>query len=190
MIINRQAPEKYPIIDHDIVPDRAVEEACEASIIGAAFHRGPGKRSGYRLTGWLLASVVTDILIIIACTSLFLLGASLVFKLNPDAELNQFIKSFLNQSAMKQTALYLYGYISFIYFIFFRVFLSATVGEWSCGIRIGQPSERVKPSYAFKVVARVLLITVTGVFVLPLLSLLSKRDLAGRLTKASLYTLK
>ena len=32
-------------------------------------------------------------------------------------ELNQFLKSFLSQKAMKQTAFFLYGYISFIYFI-------------------------------------------------------------------------
>jgi RDD family len=190
MIIDRQTPKKYTIIENEIQPDRAADNSQEALIIGAAFHRGPGKRSGYRLTGWLLTSVLTDILIIVACTCMFILGASLIFKMSSDAELNQFIKSFLNQNTMKQTALYLYGYISFIYFIFFRVFLSATIGEWSCGIRIGQPSERMKPSYALKVVARVLLITVTGFFVLPLLSLIFKRDLAGQLTKASLYTLK
>lgn len=189
MIIDRQRPENYTIIENDPVSDRVVNHDSDA-VIGAAFHRGPNKRSGYRLTGWLLASVMTDILIIVASTCLFLLAASLLFKLSNDSELNQFIKSFMNQKTMKQTALYMYGYISFIYFIFFRVFLGATIGEWSCGIRIGQPSERMKPSYAFKVISRVLLITCTGIFVLPLLSLISKKDLAGQITKASLYTLK
>jgi hypothetical protein len=185
MIIDKQTPEK-PFL---IVPDKVPEPVYD-SVISSAFHRAPNRRRGYQLTGWLLASVVTDILIIVASTCLFLLGASLLFKFSHDVELNQFMKSFLNQKAMKQTALYLYGYISFIYFIFFRVFLGATIGEWSCGIRIGQPSERMKPSYAFKVISRVLLITCTGIFVLPLLSLLFRKDLAGRLTKASLYTLK
>ncbi len=185
MIIDKHAPEKPIIIERH----KSIEPSYD-SIISAAFHRGPDRRHGYRLTGWLLASVVTDILIIVASTCLFLLGAYLLFRLSNDVELNQFIKSFLNQKAMKQTALYLYGYISFIYFIFFRVFLGATIGEWSCGIRIGQPSERMKPNYAFKVISRVLLITCTGIFVLPLLSLLFRKDLAGRLTKASLYTLK
>lgn len=185
MIIDKHSPEK-PIIIESSLGQSQIHDA----IIGAAFHRGPNKRSGYRLTGWLLASVLTDILIIVASTCLFLLAASLLFKLSHDSDLNQFIKSFMSQKAMKQTALYMYGYISFIYFIFFRVFLGATIGEWSCGIRIGQPSERMKPSYAFKVISRVLLITCTGIFVLPLLSLISKRDLAGQITKASLYTLK
>ena len=177
---DQNRPEKFTILQEGIVD----------SVVSAAFHRGPTRRSGYRLTGWLLASVMTDVLIIIASTCLFLLGATLIFKLSHDPGLNQFIKSFVSQKAMKETALYLYGYISVIYFIFFRVFLGATIGEWSCGIRIGQPSERMKPSYAFKVILRVLLITCTGIFVLPLLSLIFKKDLAGQLTQASLYTLK
>ena len=180
MIIEQNRSEKFKI----------TENANTDSVVSAAFHRGPTRRSGYRLTGWLLASVVTDVLIIIASTCLFLLGATLIFKLSQDPGLQQFIKSFFSQKAMKETALYLYGYISVIYFIFFRVFLGATIGEWSCGIRIGQPSERMKPSYAFKVISRVLLITCTGIFVLPLLSLIFKKDLAGQLTNASLYTLK
>ncbi len=189
MIIDRQAPEKYTILETNVAPDRVADNVSDA-VIGAAFHRGPSKRSGYRLTGWLLASVMTDVLIIVASTCVFLLGASLLFKFSNDPEMNQFIRSFMNQKAMKQTALYMYAYISFIYFIFLRVFLGATIGEWSCGIRIGQPSERMKPSYAFKVISRVLLITCTGIFVLPLLSLIFKKDLAGQITKASLYTLK
>lgn len=182
MIIDKT--ENYTIIEKNHA------ELHDQSFISAAFHRGPNKRRGYRLTAWLLASVLTDVLIIVACTCLFLLGAAMLFKLMNDPELNQFTKYFLSQKTMKQTALYLYGYISLIYFIFFRVFLGATIGEWSCGIRIGQPSERMKPNYTFKVVSRVLLITGTGIFILPLLSLLLKKDVAGQLTKASLYTLK
>ncbi|MBC7456681.1 MAG: RDD family protein, partial [Bdellovibrionaceae bacterium] len=184
MIIDKYLPEN-PII---IESNNGMSNIHD-SVIGAAFHRGPNKRSGYRLTGWLLASVLTDVLIILSSTCLFLIGASLTFKFSHDTELNQFIKSFVSQKAMKETAFFMYAYISFIYFIFFRVFLGATIGEWSCGIRIGQPNERMKSSYAFKVIFRVLLITGTGILVLPLLSLIFKKDLAGQITKASLYTL-
>lgn len=162
----------------------------DETLISAAFHRGPRRRSGYQLTGWLLASVITDILIIVLCSCLFLISASLVFKWINNTELNQFLNSFLNQKALKQTMIYLFGYLSLMYFILLRIFLGATIGEWSCGIRIGQPSERMQASYIFKVIGRVTLITCTGVFILPLLSLIFKKDIAGVLTKASLYTLK
>ena len=182
-------PQNHIIIENNTSANQSEINNHEA-LTGSAFHRGPSRRSGYRLTGWLLASVITDILIITASTCIFLLGASLLFKLSHDSNINQFARSFLGEKAMMQTAVYLFGYISIIYFIFLRVFLGATIGEWSCGIRVGQPSERMKPSYAFKVIARVFLIIFTGIFVLPILSLISKKDLAGKLTKASLYTLK
>lgn len=162
----------------------------ENEALSSAFHRGPHRRRGYQLTGWLLASVITDLLIIFACTCLFLMGASLIFKVVNHTEMRQFVNSFLNQSALKQTVIFLFSYISIIYFIFLRVFLGSTIGEWSCGIRIGQPSDRLKANYVLKIVARVFLIICTGVFVLPLLSLIFKKDIAGRMTKASLYTLK
>lgn len=182
-------PEKSTIV-HVEIPRKLTESFADQEIINAAFHRGPSRRSGYKLTGWLLASVITDLVIIIGCTLAFLVGASLVFRFINNTELNQFMNSFLNQKALKETLLYLFAYTSFIYFIFLRVFLGFTVGEWSCGIRIGQPSDRMQSSYVFKIIFRVLLITFTGIFVLPLLSLIFKKDIAGQLTKASLYTLK
>lgn len=169
---------------------RQPENAVHDDIIGAAFHRGPSRRSGYKLTAWLLASAVTDLVIIIGCTLAFLVGAALVFRIINNTEMNQFMNSFLNQKALKQTLFYLFGYISIMYFICLRVFLGSTIGEWSCGIRIGQPVDRMRSNYVFKIVFRVLLITCTGVLTLPLLSLIFKKDIAGIITKASLYSLK
>ena len=156
--------------------NRLVIEDDTLSSVNSAFHRGPTRRSGYKLTAWLLASLIADTLVIILCTCLFLLAGSFVLK--------------MNQKNILQTGFYLYGYISVIYFVLLRIFLGSTIGEWSCGIRIGQPFERLKPNYAIKVCFRVLLILLTGIITLPILSLIFKKDLAGRLTKASLYTLK
>lgn len=189
MNIDHSWPEKPTLIENH--PQEILEADLSVdTIIGAAFHRGPQRRRGYRLTGWLLISVLTDLLIITACTGLFLMAGSLVLKWSPQYEFNQWVQSYFHQKVFKETAIILFGYISILYFIFFRIFLSATIGEWSCGLRIGQPSERMKSSYAFKVILRVLLISCTGVIVFPVLSLLFKKDLAGHLTRASLYTLK
>ncbi len=181
----------------DIIPNKQSDleirpnaQWVEQTDLSSAFHRGPVRRKGYKLTGWLLASVITDLLIIFMCTLVFLIGASLVFKAIDNTQMQQFVNSFLNTTALKQTIVYLFGYISIMYFIFLRVFLGSTIGEWSCGIRIGQPSDRMQSNYVLKVVARVLLITCTGIFLLPILSLIFKKDIAGYLTKASLYTLK
>jgi hypothetical protein len=183
-------PEIESVIQSELEPSRALNFDMDMnSAISSAFHRGPARRSGYKLTGWLLASIAADILIIVACTCLFLIGSSLMLKLS-SFELNQFVKPLFNQRKILQTGFYLYAYISVIYFILLRVFLGATVGEWSCGIRVGQPFERRQSSYAFKVCFRVFLILITGVLTLPILSLIFKKDLAGLLTKASLYTLK
>jgi hypothetical protein len=164
--LNYETPQRPSIIEND----------THSELISSAFHRGPSRRTGYKLTGFLLASVAADMLVITACTFLFLMGASAFLK--------------MNGNSLLQTGFYLYGYISIIYFILLRIFLGATIGEWSCGIRIGQPFERMQSNYALKICSRVFLILITGVITLPLLSLVFKKDLAGKLTQASLYTLK
>lgn len=143
----------------------------------SAFRGGPNKRSGLKLVSWMLASVMVDVLILIGLSCLFLIVISQVFK-----------QSFIHPTF--EMGLSIYTLISWIYFVVFRVFIGATVGEWSCDLRVGQPYERLQAQYPLRIVARVTLITFSGVIIIPLLSLLFKKDLAGHLTRAKLYSLQ
>lgn len=73
--------------------------------------------------------------------------------------------------------------------IFLRGFNGATIGEWTCSLRLGQPWQRLQSGYILKVLLRTTLIMATGIVTLPLLSLLFKRDLAGDISGLKIYSL-
>jgi hypothetical protein len=77
-----------------------------------------------------------------------------------------------------------------VYLVIMRVFMGASLGEWSCQLRLGQPLQRIKPTYVLRVAARTTTLLLTGVVTIPLISLLLKRDLLGELTGIYIYSLK
>ncbi len=77
-----------------------------------------------------------------------------------------------------------------IYFIISRAFFGCTLGEWTFDLQLGRDEEYRSESYPLRVIMRSLLVTVTGVVVLPLISFLIRRDLAGMITGLNLYSQK
>ncbi len=73
------------------------------------------------------------------------------------------------------------------YAIISRVFFGRTFGEWTLGVRLGTPKQQLKWWYPFAVLFRSTLVLLTGLLTLPLLSTISRRDLAGTLSGISLY---
>ncbi len=76
-----------------------------------------------------------------------------------------------------------------MYLIVTRFFMGASVGEWACNLRLGQPNQRIKTTYLLKVIFRTSLIMVTGVFIIPVLSLILKKDMAGEMSGIKVYSL-
>lgn len=76
--------------------------------------------------------------------------------------------------------------VTFIYMVIHRVFMKATPGEWAFDQQLGTEDQIHEPIYSLKVIARTLLVMATGFVVLPLLSMLFGRDLAGAWTGAPL----
>lgn len=76
--------------------------------------------------------------------------------------------------------------VTFIYMVVHRVFMGATPGEWAFDQQLGTDEQINRPTYVLKVISRTLLTMVTGFVVLPLLSMLFQRDLAGNWTGAPL----
>lgn len=69
--------------------------------------------------------------------------------------------------------------VGFVYYTVQRIFLGFTIGDWAYEQRLGIPDEMQNPSYYFKVFWRQTLIMATGIIVLPILSWIVRRDLAG-----------
>lgn len=76
--------------------------------------------------------------------------------------------------------------VTFIYMVVHRVFMKATPGEWAFDQQLGTDDQIHQPIYSLKVIARTLLVMATGFVLLPLLSMIFGRDLAGAWTGAPL----
>lgn len=175
-----QLPERE-IIERSNLNSDSYEQGLDLSEV---FHRGgPSRRSGLKLAIWTMASFMVDALVIIGLTLSFILISSLLTKL-------VIPKNFITQKNLVEVLMVAGLGISWIYYLALRMIVGATVGEFSCGLRVGQPFERLQSSYALRILFRLTLIAVTGFIVLPILSILFKKDLVGKLTKVSLYSLK
>ncbi len=102
-------------------------------------------------------------------------------------------------SIIKATSLYLtnqvsllvlYIAISQLYVIIARSFCGQTMGEWAFDVCLGKPDEQNEQTYPLKVLARSFLMTVTGVFTMPILSMIFRRDLASSASGLKLYRIQ
>jgi hypothetical protein len=146
--------------------------------LGTGFHSGPvGRRKGYRLAiGSLMASMI-DALLLVAMSCVFLMVFIKITKV-------PLTKDLLRDFAM----IYVMG--AWLYMITTRFFIGSSIGEAACDIRLGKPQERMSNWYFMKVVWRATLITLTGVVVLPGLSLVFGRDIPGMISGLNLFSLK
>jgi hypothetical protein len=81
----------------------------------------------------------------------------------------------------------LFAVVTFIYLVVHRVFLGATPGEWAYDQRLGQPEEMGTIMYAVGTVVRSLIVILTGFFPIPVLSMIMKTDIAGKLSGLKIY---
>lgn len=74
-----------------------------------------------------------------------------------------------------------------MYLLTARSFFGASLGEWAFDLQLGAAEDQRKTAYPLRVAWRTLLMTATGLLLLPLLSLVFRRDLAKSLTGLQLY---
>ncbi|MBV2168615.1 MAG: RDD family protein [Bdellovibrio sp.] len=137
----------------------------------------------YKKATWSFSAAFLDGMLVVASSLLCMIILLVITKVdlignltNPDA-----------QGMIYLATLSLFAGVSFIYLTLNRIYLGCTPGEWAFDQRIGKPEELNKATYSLKVVARSLLVIATGFVVLPLLSLLTGKDLAGSMSGANLY---
>lgn len=130
-----------------------------------------------------VSSMFLDGLLILAASLLCMIIMLMVTKVdllanlsNPDQE-----------GFIYAATLALFVGVSFLYMTVNRYFLGYTPGEWASEMRIGRPGETGTVGFALRISARQILTMVTGFALLPILSLVTRIDIAGRLTGARLY---
>jgi hypothetical protein len=74
-----------------------------------------------------------------------------------------------------------------LYLLTARSFFGASLGEWAFDVQLGSDHDQKQPVYPLLVAWRTILVTVTGFVILPLLSLVFRRDLAKIFTGLQTY---
>lgn len=148
------------------------------------FRSGP-KRRDRELALWSWLAVLIDALVVISMSATFVLAFKFITRITSR-------EIFTSLSHLHVVPLLLGALVvgAWLYMIVTRVFFGFSIGEWACDLRLGQPTERMKLSYPFKVLLRASLIFATGLIVLPLLSVLFGGDCAGRLSGVRLVSLR
>lgn len=149
------------------------------------FRSGPQSRSGLNLTLWSWMSALIDTLVLISISCFCLVLFSFLIK----TSLGEVFKILSLEPSIKEMFVISFVFSFWVYLVTMRVFMGASLGEWSCQLRLGQPLQRIKPTYVLRVAARTTALLLTGVVTIPLLSLFLKRDLLGELTGIHIYSL-
>lgn len=150
------------------------------------FHGGSSRRTGIKLAMWTWLSASVDTLIMIALSCVFVISFSMLMK-SSAPEVLRFIMKDLGLAKLFFGA-FLFSF--WMYMIFLRGFNGATIGEWTCSLRLGQPWQRMQPGYILKVLFRTTLIMATGIITIPIISLILNRDLAGDISGVKIYSLE
>lgn len=149
------------------------------------FNGGSQKRSGIKLALWSIMASFIDSLIMISISCFTIIFFSVLLRIR----MFEALRYVLSDKNIAEIFLVTFFFSFWIYLIVMRVFMNATLGEWTCQLRLGQPTDRIQTSYALRVIIRTSLIFATGILPLPLLSWFYKKDLVGDITGMRLYSL-
>lgn len=135
------------------------------------------------LTSVSIPSAVLDFVFVIAMSLIFMAGMLTITKMDLATVVHA------AQTDVWAMASLIVAFIAIMqmYVIVARSFYGRTLGEWTFDVQLGRDEDQTEAYYPFKVIGRSLLITVTGLVLLPLLSLIARRDLAGRIVGVQLY---
>jgi len=130
-----------------------------------------------------LSSAFLDMLVVLAMSLLFLVSLLTVTGVNLDTVFKGLQKDFMTQFSMAL----LYVAVMQIYVILARSFFGKTLGEWTFDLQMGDDVQFKSSVYPLLILWRSFLTVITGVFILPLISLIVRKDISSYLTGLQLY---
>ena len=128
-----------------------------------------------------LSSFILDAMLVTAASLACLIILLTVTKVDLFAAISR-----ADDSSVYLALVGLFATVTWIFLVMNRVFMGHTPGEWVFDQRIGLPQAFGTAEYSLRVMARSTLILLTGLFLLPLASILMRQDFAGQITGANL----
>ncbi len=167
----------------DIKKTPAVADMADAGTKRSASNSPKSKLAPATMS---LESALLDLIIVTGLALVFMVALLMVTKV----DLNIVYKN-LSTDVMTQISLgVLFLAVMQMYVVISRSFFGRTLGEWTFDLQIGEDEQQAKESYPIQVAFRSLLTTATGLVLLPLISVILGRDIAGQVTGVKLYRQK
>lgn len=128
-------------------------------------------------------SIVLDSAIVLAFSLIFLVSLVAVTKV----DLLSVVHSSRFEFATQLSLSVLYLAVFEMYIVVSRSFFGKTIAEWTFDLQLGEDEQMARASYPARVLWRSILNLLTGILILPLLSLAFGQDLAAKFTGLQLY---
>ena len=135
----------------------------------------------YRHSSPDFSSFILDGMLVVAGTLSCLIVLLMVTKVDLFAALTQ-----SSDMGVYASLVCLFAGITWIYLVMNRVFMGFTPGEWVFDQRVGLPQKFGGFEYSLRILFRASLVILTGIFTLPILSVIFRQDFAGMISGASL----
>lgn len=128
-------------------------------------------------------SAVLDFIVVLAIAIVFLVALLSVTKVDLNAVVRNLSQDFMTQLAFG----IMFIAVMQMYAVIARSFFGATLGEWTFDLQVGAADEQTSETYPLRVALRSLIVTATGLVILPVISALLRRDIAGSISGVKLY---
>lgn len=169
----------------DVTLDNSLSQAFPKEEINKQFyHQMVTPLPKYQEVSSSFASAIIDLLVVLGLSSLFVVSLVALTEVDIVAMLTN---PQLGTRTMMEIGL-LYCGVALFYFMMARGLFGSTLGDWAFDIQLGTEKERNHLMYPFQVLFRSIVIMITGVLLVPLVSLGFGKDIAYYFSGLKLYS--
>ncbi len=130
-----------------------------------------------------LSSALLDLVAVVALGLIFMI----VLLTITESSLASIVASAQTDLTIQVSLAILFLAVMQMYVVISRSFFGRTLGEWTFDLQMGSDEQHEKSGYPLRILWRSILVTMTGIVLLPTLSLIFRRDLLAPLTGLQLY---
>ncbi len=181
-----QPPLDFPLPGAPVLPETPTKPArVEPPQPDVGVRRGAADAPVSRLEpiSMSFSSALLDLIAVVAVSMVFMMLLLTV----TEVSLASVFASAQTDLAVQVSLGVLFLAVMQMYVVICRSFFGRTLGEWTFDLQMGSDEQHEKSAYPLRILWRSFLVLATGVFLLPLLSFLFRKDLLAPLTGLQLY---
>jgi|GEM_PF-2459262 len=147
------------------------------------FHKTVTPQKQFREVPASFASALIDGIVTLGITALFVVGIILLTDIN-------LVKLLRTDAIMLRTGLEILGLyfgVTAVYYMISRSLCGSSLGDWAFDIQLGSEDQRMHMMYPLQVFFRVVVVLLSGIILVPLISIGFGKDIAEKFSGLKLY---